>query len=64
MPARGSCALTLSEVEAVRLLCAENMLTSNASILECRSNPSSHSRVGDRLVRFRVTDQEARVAAQ
>ena len=34
------------------------------SILERRSNPSSHSRVGDRLVRFRVTDQEASVAAQ
>ena len=34
------------------------------SILERRSNPSSHSRVGDRLVRFRVTDQEAWVAAQ
>ena len=34
------------------------------SILECRSNPSSHSRVGDRLVRFRVTDQEALVAVQ
>ena len=25
------------------------------SVLECRSNPSSHSRVGERLVRFRVT---------
>ena len=35
------------------------------SILECRSNPStSHSIVGDRLVRFRVTNQEAWVAAQ
>lgn len=34
------------------------------SILERRSNSSSHSRVGDRLVRFRVTDQEAWVAAQ
>ena len=32
--------------------------------LECRSNPSSHSRVGDRLVRFSVTDQEAWVAGQ
>ena len=34
------------------------------SILERRSNPSSHSRGGDRLVRFRVTNQEAWVAAQ
>ena len=34
------------------------------SILERRSNPCSHSRVGDRLVRFRVTDQEAWVAEQ
>ena len=34
------------------------------SILECRSNPSSHSRVGDRFVGFSVTDQEAWVAAQ
>ena len=33
-------------------------------VLECRSNPSSHSSVGDRLVRFRVTDQEAWIAAQ
>ena len=34
------------------------------SILEHRSNPSSHSRVGDGLVQFCVTDQEAWVAAQ
>ena len=34
------------------------------SILERRSSPSSHSSVGDWLVWFRVTDQEAWVAAQ
>ena len=33
------------------------------SIPERRSNPSSHSRVGARLVRFRITNQEAWVAA-
>lgn len=35
-----------------------------SSIPERRSNPSSHSRVGDWLVWFRVTDQKAWVAAQ
>ena len=50
----GGCATTMCREYA-------NVYT---SILERRSNPSSHSRVGDRLVRFRVTDQEAWVAAQ
>ena len=52
-------------MKAVGLPCAENMST---SILASWSidllNPSSHSRVGDRLVRFHVTDQEAWVAVQ
>ena len=50
----GGCATTLCREYA-------NVYT---SILERRSNSSSHSRVGDRLVWFRVTDQEAWVAAQ